>query len=347
MNRGNYSPADDERLAQAAADWVLRSDRGLSAAEQDEFSQWLATDPRHGAALARQRQSWDRLATLAQWRPEHGLRPNPDLLAPPRRNVLKFAAPIVLAIAALIAVVFVLQKPAPLSPSALTSVPSVAPESIRQQTLADGTLVILNEGAVLRVDFTPQERRVTLEAGEAHFAVTKNPARPFVVRAQGMDVFAVGTAFNVRLDRTSVEVLVTEGRVRVSESAIGDQTSAHPATPALVPLLEAGQRAVVSLADKGHAPRIAVLTEGEIDRVLSWQHRLLDFTDTPLSDVVNEFNRRNRTQLVIVDPELATIRISASFRSDNIEAFVRLIEVGFSLRIERDGESQIRLHRAP
>ena len=33
-------------VAQAAAAWMLRHDRGLTAAEQDEFSQWLAADPR-------------------------------------------------------------------------------------------------------------------------------------------------------------------------------------------------------------------------------------------------------------------------------------------------------------
>ena len=31
-----------EPIAHAAAAWVLRCDRGLTAAEQDEFSQWLA-----------------------------------------------------------------------------------------------------------------------------------------------------------------------------------------------------------------------------------------------------------------------------------------------------------------
>ncbi len=37
-----------------------------------------------------------------------------------------------------------------------------------------------------------------LEAGEAHFAVAPDAARPFVVRVGGVAVRAVGTAFNVR-----------------------------------------------------------------------------------------------------------------------------------------------------
>lgn len=224
---------------------------------------------------------------------------------------------------------------------------ATAPSSaaVTQGTLEDGSIVELNRGAVMSVQFTARERRVRLERGEAHFTVTKNAARPFIVAARGMDVFAVGTAFNVRLDHTVVEVLVTEGRVRVSEAPT--TTSAEPAPrPPVVPLLEAGQRAVVSLAPQPEAPQIATLTAGEIERVLAWQHRMLDFTAAPLSEVVAEFNRRNAVQLIVVDPELAAVRISASFRSDNIEGFVRLVEVGFGARAERRGEGEIRLRKA-
>jgi transmembrane sensor len=46
--------------------------------------------------------------------------------------------------------------------------------------------------------------------------VTKDPVRPFIVMAAGVAVRAVGTAFNVKLDSTAVEVLVTEGMVAVA-----------------------------------------------------------------------------------------------------------------------------------
>lgn len=344
-------PQGDEAIAHAAAAWVLRQDRGLTAAEQDEFMQWLASDPRHGVQLARHRRNWQRLETLAQWRPEHSARPNPDLLAPPRGRLLRFAPVLALAAAAAVAVVLVLRKPAEVgSASVRVAAPAgggraVAP--ITQQTLDDGTVVELNQGAQLSVQFTAAERRVRLERGEAHFTVTKNPARPFIVNARGMDVFAVGTAFNVRLDLAVVEVLVTEGRVRVSEApSAGAVDVASPVRPPVVPLLEAGQRAVVSLAAQPDAPQIATLTPGEIERVLSWQHRMLDFTATPLAEVVAEFNRRNNVQLMIADPELAAVRISATFRSDNIEGFVSLLEMGFNTRADRRGEGEIWLRKA-
>jgi len=344
----------EERAAHEAAAWVLRCDRGLSAAEQDAFSQWLAADPRHGAQLARHRRHWQRLELLADWRPEHSARPNPDLLAPPRRGWLRFwPAAAGLAAAAAVAMFFLgpdgAREPAGSAAPLAAATFAEAEAEVLRRVLEDGTVVELNRGAALRVRFTAGERRVALERGEAHFTVTPDATRPFVVSARGMDVRAVGTAFNVRLDAEVVEVLVTEGRVRVDDAAAAQPAAAAgPAAEraALVPRLEAGQRAVVSLAPQASPPRIAVLTAGEIERVLAWQHRLLEFTSAPLAEIVAEFNRRNAVQIVVLDPELAAVRISASFRSDNVDGFVRLLEAGFGAQTDRRATGEIVLRKA-
>jgi len=146
----------------------------------------------------------------------------------------------------------------------------------------------------------------------------------------------------VRVAPAEVEVLVTEGRVRLDAPS----AAAGPAAT-LVPQLDARQRAVVSLAADAPAPQIATLTAGEIERVLAWQHRLLDFTAAPLTEIVAEFNRRNAVQLVVIDPGLAAVRVSATLRSDNVEGFVRLLEAGFGARAERRGDAEILLRAAP
>lgn len=346
-----HSPPDDP-IEPAAAAWVLRSDRGLTPAEQDAFSEWLAADPRHRAAIARLRRHWSRLDQLAEWRPEHGTRPNPDLLAPPPRarivRLVRGSLP--LAAATALVMGWIAWRPAALVPAdgsreskvATTTAPANTPTA-NQRVLPDGTIVELNRGARLTVDFSPTLRRVVLEDGEAHFAVVRDAARPFVVCAGGIDVRAVGTAFNVRVAATEIEVLVTEGRVQLAQAPATTPTAT---TALLVPQLDARQRAVVSLAAGAPAPQIATLTVGEIARVLAWQHRLLDFTAAPLTEIVAEFNRRNPVQLVVIDPELAAVRVSASLRSDNIDGFVRLLEAGFGARAERRGEAEILLRAA-
>lgn len=342
-----------ERIAQEAAAWILRTDRGLSPAEQDAFSEWLAADPRHSVEIARHRRHWNRLDVLAEWRPEHSTRPNPDLLAPPlRHRVLRFApAAIGLAAAAAIALTWIFWDPPSAQPAGTQTSPvATATPAASQRALEDGSVIELNRDASITVDFSGVERRVTLARGEAHFTVAKDPSRPFVVRAQGIDVRAVGTAFNVRVEASVVEVLVTEGRVQLDApdpltAASGGELGAVPRLQ-ILHTLEARQRAVVSLEPEAPAPQVATLTASEIERVLAWQHRLLDFTAAPISEIVAEFNRRNVVQLVVIDPELASIRVSAALRSDNVDGFVRLLEAGFGARAERRGASEILLRNA-
>lgn len=347
-------PTPDER----AADWLIRRDRGLTPAEQDEYLQWLAADPRHGDALARQQETWRELDLLADWRPEHAREPNPALLAPPRRTTrrpLRWVAPVALAAAACAATAFFLnRKPRSAELRASSAAPAIA-TGYERRVLDDGSILELNRGASVSVAYTPAERRVRLLSGEAHFTVAKNPARPFVVSAAGVETRAVGTAFNVRLADAAVEVLVTEGQVRLqpplASAAPTSSPFAEPVEAAATPahLLAARQRAVVGTTSAAAvvAPDVATLTPSEIARVLAWQHRLLNFTATPLGEVVAALNRRNATQLVLADPGLAALRVSASLRSDNVHGFVKLLETGFDVRAERRGDSEILLSRPP
>lgn len=340
------SPSDteDARRRDEAAAWVLRQDRGLGPREQDEFLQWLAADPRHQAEFARQRDHWRRLDLLGEWRPEHSPRPNRDLLAPrswPRPSAVWWLVGAAGGLAAAAALVLALRvAPASLRPE------EVAPAAetvavIEARRLPDGSTVELNRGAALAVLYTPGERRVLLERGEAHFTVAKDAARPFLVSAGGVEVRAVGTAFNVRLGRQALEVLVTEGTVRVEQPVAGDREAR--AVP-LVPALERGQRSVVPLSGAA-APQVAAVSTEEMEQLLAWQPRLLDFTAAPLRTVVAEFNRRNApVRLVIADPDLAEVEVSASLRSDNVEGFLRLLEAGFGVQVERTG-AEIRLLR--
>lgn len=335
-----FSRHQDRDIRQAAAEWVLRQDRGLTAEEQDEFSQWLAVDRRHRAALAEHRWGWEEMDRLIGIQTTVHALPDPDLLAPRRQRLapaLRFGAVLGLAAALILTALFFWRAP---TAEQVQAVDAKQLALIEQRTLEDGSVVLLNRGAEVSVRFTPAERRVTLVHGEANFQVAKNAHRPFIVSAAGVDVRAVGTAFNVRLGQSAVEVLVTEGRVEVAPPAEGGH---NEAPGRLAPVLEAGQRTVVSLRQDGAAPRVATLSSSELQTRLAWQPRLLDFTDAPLGDIVAEFNRRNVVRLTLADPTLQDLRLSATFRSDNVEGFVRLMESDFSMKVEwRAGEIVLR-----
>ncbi|MDP3072952.1 MAG: FecR domain-containing protein [Opitutaceae bacterium] len=327
-----------ELIAREAVDWILRSDRGLSPVEQDEFFQWLAVDPRHGDAFARERQTWRDLDLLAEWRPEHSAEPNPDLLARPtiRSNSrVHWLAPVVVAAAACLALVAYVALRAP---GSVTDRAAIVATSYEHRVLEDGSIAELNRGAAIEVAFTATERRVRLLRGEAHFTVTKNPHRPFVVHAQGVEARAVGTAFQVSLRAAAVEVLVTEGRVQVGPGPGTTGADYRSEAGGVLPIVAAGERVVVPFTAVA-APRITAVSADEIALSLAWQPRLLEFSAAPLAQVVVEFNRRNTVQLVIDDPALEAIPIVASFRSDNVEGFVRLLEVTAGLHANRQGDT--------
>ena len=237
-------PLFDETISQAAAEWVLRHDRGLSAPEQDAFSRWMAEDPRHREAFGLHRWGWDEMDRLIGIQTTLFAAPDPGLLKEPRKRgkpVVLWTVPIALAAAASLAVIFFRAEGNRVSERPV--VRAIVPE-IESRTLDDGSVVELNRGSEIGVQFTPSERRVRLIKGEAGFHVAKNRERPFIVSAGGVDVRAVGTAFNVRFDSRSVEVVVTEGHVRVDRPS----ASAAGGVPALESDLHAGQSTLIQLA---------------------------------------------------------------------------------------------------
>lgn len=344
----------DDAIESSAAEWLVRHDRGLTPAQQDEFLSWLTASAAHRESFERHRQMWGDFNALKQWRPEHGTTPNPDLLARHRRPApWRRPLPLLLAAAAAIALTFWL-VPAPSSraEASLTFETAV----YRQEKLPDGSVLDLNRGAHVVVQFSATERRVLLVQGEAQFAVAKNPARPFVVRAGGVDVRAVGTAFNVKLAGPNLEVLVTEGIVQLSQqtpagpastAANADSAAALPATaPVVLAALTAGQRTVIPYAPVLAAPLVVPVSVPEIAQLLDWQPRLLDFDSTPLVEVIEAFNRRNSQRLVIGDSDLRALPIVASIRSDNVEGFVRLLEGTMGVKADRSSSDEIVLRHA-
>ena len=338
-------------IAHRAAAWLAKRDRGLTATEQDELLLWLAEDPRHGEWFARHQQTVNGLKVLAQWRPEHGAWPNPDLLAQrrARRTWCGWVAG-GLAAAASLALAFSLWRgtDAPGGrklPEAAPLAAEIVP--VLRRLLEDGSTIDLNRGAEVEVRFTAEERLVRLVRGEAHFTVAKNPLRPFVVEANRVRVRAVGTAFDVKLQTEAVEVVVTEGRVRVdpppaAPTAVGVEAAPAPESA----LVAVGERAVVSLVAPHAVAHVTPVAPEELARLLAWQPRQLEFVDAPLAQVVAEFNRDNRVKLVVADPILAALPIGATLRSDNVEGFVRLLETSLQVAVERRADGVIVLRRS-
>ena len=135
-------------------------------------------------------------------------------------------------------------------------------------------------------------------------------------------VRAIGTQFSVYRKPAGTVVTVLEGKVVVSPAA--ESESAEDPDVGVIPL-SAGQQAIVdsSLA-KQTAKRTTITKATPVDaaRAIAWRQNRLIFDNQPLSVVITEFNRYNRRQLVVEDPELAAQGISGVFDPDKPEGLI-------------------------
>lgn len=329
------SPDSPENTLRAtAARWAVRRDRGLSAAESIDYELWLAADPRHAAAMQRTSAAWSLLDRI----PESAAAP--ILAAATRRRsfwrrTVTFGS---LAAAAALAVgLFVWSRPLPADPT--LSAPALsATTTPRLVTLSDGTVVQLNTGGEVSERFTAATRHVTLTRGEAHFAVAKNPARPFIVQAGALQVRAVGTAFNINLQSAAVDVIVTEGRVQL--------TTGMPDAPAL----NAGERATLRRAPDASTAAgpdlvVARLDAAAIAQTLAWREPLMRLGGATLAELAAEFERATGRRLVLADPALADLRFGGRFRTDDIDGFTHLLASTLDLDVERTADGAIVLRK--
>jgi len=171
--------------------------------------------------------------------------------------------------------------------------------------LSDGSSIDLNTESEVRVHYSESLRYAQLVRGEALFKVRYNVARPFNVKANDTTVRDLGTAFSVRIfDSNAAEVLVTEGSAAVA-SAIQTET------------LKAGDLATVR---ENHIHSRSLI-EAEYRRKLGWTEGWLFFQGETLQTAINEFNRYNHRKLVLLDPQLASLKVGGNFRVTDPESF--------------------------
>lgn len=342
-----------EAVDAVAAHWVARRDAGLDEAGRTGLRAWLAADARHAAAFARA----DAGGTELDW-PLHageldtvlaGLEERARRRRGRRRLALAGSVG-----ACAVALLFVSLWRTPIAPTPPVTASSMVVKVPEKQTLPDGSIVELKDGARIAITFTDRQRLVTLTEGIAHFQVEKGE-RPFVVNARGVTAQALGTAFSVEVEAARVSVLVTHGRVAVQKetptapSLAGAAAALPVPAPEVAPaILDAGN--TVSVALNANEPpvvsAVATVPIAEVEDRLSWRIPRLEFTGTPLSEVIATVNRHNRVQFVIEDASLERLTLSGILRADKVDALVAMIEADFPVQTEYRGERIVLKRRA-
>jgi len=308
------------RIEDQAAHWLLRREApGWTAEDDRALDRWLDEATAHRVAYLRLSAGWARVDRLAALR-------GPDVVVatlPPARprSIWRPGA-----IAA--ALVLTLLAGGAVGGGWLIQGRNVHATEVGGHTivpLADGSRIELNTDSRVRAVIDEEKRLVWLEKGEAFFDVAHD-GRPFVVRAGDRRIVVLGTKFSVRRDGRKVLVSVLEGRVRVEP--LGQAPGAPPV------LVTGGDRVIA----EARSTLVATRSADRVAADLAWRRGLLIFDQTSLRDAAVEFNRYNRRKIVITDPKVAEIRIGGSFDAENLDAFARLLNDGFDLTVEAEGD---------
>lgn len=199
----------------------------------------------------------------------------------------------------------------------------------RDVILPDGSKVTLNTDTALAVRYSGTRRYIALERGEAIFAVKHDTSRPFDVAAGGTLTRSLGTEFDVDIRSTKVTVSVLEGAVRVAAANDANGAASGFGKPAdtggtgLLPVavLAKGQALEFHAQD-----RYVFQEKADLRRIDAWRMRRLEFSDTPLSEAVEEFNRYSTQRITVGTPELGVVRVSGLFRIGDQEGFLFSLE---------------------
>lgn len=188
---------------------------------------------------------------------------------------------------------------------------------VRTEMLPDGSSLILNKNTVLsyRKDFKGTERNVRLEQGEVFFDVSPDKSKPFIIETPTLNIRVVGTSFNVKQIKNYTEVIVESGVVQVS---MNDQQIR----------LGKGEKIKVIEGDKN------LIREKSTDQLYQYyRSKQFKADNVPLGRVVEILNEAYRSNIIIEDPEIAKLRLNASFSDQSLDTILQVITETFKIRM--------------
>ena len=385
---------DQKAIEEQAVNWLIKLDGATTPSKQDlqDLTEWLSRSPAHRRELNSLNAFWgnqvltelmvplsnkpsashmrNNISSLATWLKRRWLHSSTLV----RTSVTAALATTTLAIS-----LSLLLLPAPIDSTNGLYVTAVGQQQSLQ--LADGSTVQLNTNSQVKVEYNQGYRNIHLLQGQAYFEVAKNTEHPFRVYAGNGRVQALGTAFTLYLQDSSLNVLVTEGKVALAsmgsidipsslsvplttastteasasmaanQTAVTDNTQVSQVDPYVnssskqVGTLNAGQTITFRLAQQGDSPinPIQAVAREELDRRQSWREGLLVFAGEPLEKVVDEISRYTTVSIEIVDPEVRDLQIGGRFKVGDLDNMFKALEANFGLKVTRLGHNRVQL----
>lgn len=327
MTDSPFSQADYDAVTDAAAHWCMRLHASdCTAEERQAFEQWREADPLH---------AFEYEAMLEIWVVAEDL-PRIDSAVPSTRA--KPATP--WRTFGIAAAVCALALPlAAYSGWNLGWLPNSyqhfeASNAVRQITLSDGSQVEMNLGTELTFSNYKDQRRVTLDKGEAFFSVSHDTAHPFIVKAADGKIRVTGTRFNVWMYEDQVRVNLIEGSVLVSSNTDlpGDGLRLEPSMQA-------------RYKHGDFTPQISQTYAN--DTSLAWRHGKLVLDDLALSEALPLINRYLSNPVMVADNNTGAIRLGGIYNIKELNSLVASLPKVLPVYLTRNKDGNPVLNSMP
>ena len=191
---------------------------------------------------------------------------------------------------------------------------------ISKVILPDSSVVWINSGSKITYNskFARNNRKIEL-VGQAFFHAAHNEKIPFVVDVNGFLVKVLGTKFDVNAysGERNIRVVLESGRVELCQS------SNHDFKYTLSP----GEMATFNLEDKK-------LTIDKVKPELfsSWKEGVLIFRDKPMSEVLDELQRRYNIDIEVKDHDIYKSVFTARLSDEPLDKVLKSMEFSCSLK---------------
>lgn len=198
-----------------------------------------------------------------------------------------------------------------LHPVQLTAL-RVPADQKKEVTLADGSKVWVNAGSEIKYPkvFIGKVREVFL-SGEAYFDIAHNADKPFIIHTGNVVTTVLGTAFNIRENKSknTIEITVTRGKVSVAngEKLLG----------VLTPNEQISFNTLKEESIKGTV---------NANSVIAWQQSELHFDDVSFADAVSQLQRRFNVKINFANDKLKGCHFTGtSLNGEKLDSILKVI----------------------
>lgn len=201
----------------------------------------------------------------------------------------------------------------------------------RQLTLADGSTIWINAGSKVEYpkQFDGKTREVYL-SGEAYFDIKHDPSKPFIIHTGEVRTTVLGTAFNIKEDTNSDQIIVTvtQGKVSVAKGS------------EVLGIVTPNQEISFNTRNNTY-----VLANVNAQKAIEWQRKDLYFDDISFADAAIKLEQRFKVKISFENKKISACRFTGTaLNGENLDQILKVI-CSFnnaSYQIQADGRILIK-----